>query len=276
MTAAPLLAAGQVLGTTVYRWPQAVDRALLISDLHVPSDGGAAFDHLQAAAAAARQLAAPLFVLGDLFDSYVAASQVSTGVWRDTAALFGELTAAGVPVAILHGNRDFMMGSEFERASGARVVPGALRVALCGVDTLLAHGDEFCVRDLPYQRAKKWLRHPVTRWIGRHLPLRLALSLAERARQKSRAVIASGDQERFLPTQAAVEAAFGDGVRQLVFGHIHRRAHGVAGPGRYWVLPAFDAQGVGLLADARGLSAMCWGGGDPLPLPEPDPCPFPV
>ncbi|MCB9887742.1 MAG: UDP-2,3-diacylglucosamine diphosphatase [Planctomycetes bacterium] len=277
MSAAPLQVVGALLGTAVFRWNQPVAAAVLISDLHVPSDGGAAFAHLQDAVAAARQAQRPLFVLGDLFDSYVSAAQVRTGIWRDTAALFGAAVAGGSPVVILHGNRDFLLGAEFERASGARVVAGALRVALAGVETLLAHGDELCQRDLPYQRAKRWLRHPVTRFVGRHLPLSLALSLAERARRRSRAVIASGDQSRFLPTAAAVAAAFADGVQQLVFGHIHRHATGEVGGGRYRVLPAFDQDGVGLLADDRGLRPVRFlPGGQVEPVDEPGPCPFPA
>ncbi len=277
MSESRLQAAADLLGTAVFRWPQPVATAVLISDLHVPVDGGAAFTHLQAAVAAARLQRRPLFVLGDLFDSYVSAAQVRTGIWRETAALFAATGAAGCPVVVLHGNRDFMLGAEFERASSARVVAGALLVTLAGIPTLLAHGDELCLNDLPYQRAKRWLRHPLTRFIGRHLPLNLALSLAERARRRSRKVIASGDQARFLPTAWAVDAAFIDGVQQLVFGHIHRHAAGAAGGGRYRVLPAFDQDGVGLLADAQGLRPVRFlPGGQVEPVTEPGPCPFPA
>lgn len=276
MSVVRLPTVGTVLGTSVYRWPEPVQDAVLVSDLHVPSDGGAALDYLVAAVAAAKARRCALFVLGDLFDSYVSAAQVRTGVWRETAGLLAGLTAAGSPVAILHGNRDFLMGAEFERAAGAPVVAGALRMSLAGVETLLAHGDEFCVRDLPYQRAKKWLRHPITRALGRRLPLAAALSLAERARRRSRTVIATGDQSRFLPTGRAIEAAFADGVQQLVFGHIHRHAKGTVEGGCYRVLPAFDAGGVGLLASASGLAPVRFlAGGGVEPVPEPEPCPFP-
>lgn len=241
-----------VLGTAVGDAGAAGDAAILISDLHVPAGGGAVVDALGSALMAARRRRASLFVLGDLFDTYVSARQVRVGVWRDVAQRFAAAVADGVPIAVLHGNRDFLLGAEFATASGARIVAGGLRGTIGGADLLLLHGDELCVNDLPYQRAKRWLRNPVLGAFARRLPLAVALRVAERARRKSREVIATGDQLRFLPTTAALTAAFASGAAHLVFGHIHRFRHGHCGGGTYWVLPAFDEAGGGLLVE-RGV-----------------------
>ena len=237
----------RVLGTAVEELPADDRPALLVSDLHVAAGGGEVVENLRGVLAAAQRIGARVFVLGDLFDSYVCAAQIRTGIWRDVAADFKAAVDAGVEIRVLHGNRDFLLGPEFEAASGARLSAGGLRVRLAGADTLLLHGDELCVNDLPYQRAKRWLRHPVTRWVARHLPLRLALAAAERARARSAKVIAGGDPARFLPTRGALRAAFGTGASQLVFGHIHRHSSGPFGAARYHVVPAFDATGTGLM-----------------------------
>lgn len=265
-----------VLGTAVRPAPNDAPVALLVSDLHLPADGGPTVAALHGALAAARRLGAALFVLGDLFDSYVCRAQVRHGVWRDVAGAFAAATAAGVPIVVLHGNRDFMLGSEFAAASRATVVAGGLRGRLGGVDTLLLHGDELCQHDLPYQRAKRWLRHPATRWLLARLPLGLALRTAARARARSAAVVRQGDQSRFLPTAAAVGAAFATGVSRLVFGHIHRHSHGRHGGGEYWVLPAFDASATGLLLRDGAAAPVRFHGtdGEPEPVPLPSPCPF--
>lgn len=234
-----------VLGTCIEPLRAPAERALLVSDLHIGSDGGAPLQHLRHAVEVAAAAGATLLVLGDLFDSYVARAQVRHGVWREVAALFARAGADGVPVAVLVGNRDFLLGEEFATASRVQLAPGGLRGVVGGVDTLLLHGDELCQNDLPYQRAKRWLRHPLTRWLARHLPLRLAFAVAERARRKSRMVVAAGDQTRFLPTRSALGTALGVAPR-LVFGHVHRRANGRLGAGEYWVLPAGDAEGIGL------------------------------
>lgn len=243
-----------VLGTRIFDDYGGGDRAaFLISDLHVPQDGGAVVAHLGGVLRAAAAVGARVFVLGDLFDSYVSRRQVCTGVWRDVAARFAAAAEAGAEVTLLHGNRDFLLGPEFAAAGRVRIVSGGLRLRLGAVDTLLLHGDELCQNDLPYQRAKRWLRHPVTRGLARHLPLRLALAAGARARARSQRVIQGGDQTRFEPTEAALAAVFATGVQRLVFGHIHRFAHGARGAGEYWVLPAFDRQPVGLVARGEAL-----------------------
>lgn len=235
-----------VLGTVI-RGGAAADRAVLISDLHVGSDGGAVVEALDAAIRHARDHADALFVLGDLYDSYVSRAQIRVGVWRDVAARFAAAAEAGLRIVVLVGNRDFLLGDEFALASRAELVHGGYRATLGGVDTLMMHGDELCQNDLPYQRAKRWLRHPLTRGLARRLPLSWAERAAERARQKSKNVIQSGDQTRFLPSERAVAAAVAAGVSRLVFGHIHRHSAGRFGEAEYRVLPAFDERGVGLV-----------------------------
>jgi UDP-2,3-diacylglucosamine hydrolase len=268
--------AGAVLGTPVHRLPAAVADALLISDLHVPADGGQALARLRAAVDFVCRSRLPLFVLGDLFDSYVCRAQAGVGVWREVAGLLAAVASTGAPVHLLHGNRDFLLGAEFAAASGAHIVAGGLRVPLGGVDTLLLHGDELCVNDRPYQRAKRWLRSAPVRHLCRALPLSLALWVAARARARSQRVVQRGDQQRFLPTGGAVDAALATGVRRLVFGHIHRHARGGRGGGEYLVLPAFDATGIGFLVRDGGIAAVCFGGpeGPPEPVPPPPPLPL--
>ncbi len=248
-----------VLGTRIFDLDGGERPTVVVSDLHVPADGGQVFAWLGTLLASAGRERARVLVLGDLFDSYVSPAQLQVGIWREIAARFAAATAQGAQIAVLHGNRDFLLGDEWTRATGAVVVPGGLRTVLAGRRTLLLHGDELCQNDLPYQRAKRWLRRPWVRGLARRLPLRTALWVAERARRRSMQVIRSGDQSRFLPTRAAIATALACDVEHLVFGHIHRLALGTFGTGEYRVLPAFDRDGVRLqvgaevaFVDARG------------------------
>jgi UDP-2,3-diacylglucosamine hydrolase len=268
----------RVLGTTVHTVAGDGD-ALIVSDLHVPEDGGPVVDHLAAVLELAAARRTRVFVLGDLFDSYVSPAQLRVGVWQQVAALCRQATARGAELTVLHGNRDFLLGAEFERATGGLVVPGGIRTRLGGRDALLLHGDELCVNDLPYQRAKRWLRSLPVRALARSLPLGVALRLAARARRRSQRVIATGDPARFLPTAGAVGAAFALGVELLVFGHIHRASHGVPpghGRGEYWVLPAFDRDGVALRCAANALHLCRFRPGAATPLEPPPPLPLPA
>lgn len=246
----------RVLGTRIVHLPEEPPSAIVLSDLHVPADGGRVVEWLEGALRAARERGAHVFVLGDLFDSYVSAAQVRTGIWREVAGRFAAAAEDGVCSHLVVGNRDFLLGPEFAAAARLQLVHGGLRVRLGGTDTLLLHGDELCVADLPYQKAKWWLRQPLVRWIARRLPLGVAIRVAERARRRSRRVVQSGDPSRFLPTRSALVEALSSGSPQLIFGHIHRHASGSLGSGRYWVLPAFDSDPIVLLADAQGIAPM--------------------
>ena len=227
-------------------------RTILISDLHIPEGGGPAhvmFCELLSAVEDPAQTR--LIVLGDLFDFYTGPRQNEVGVWREVAQALAAAVERGLSVTLLHGNRDFMLDAAFAELGRCRVVAGGLQIALDDQPCLLLHGDELCQRDLPYQRAKRLLRHPMTRAILRCLPLSLSMRLAQRARDRSATVIASGDQTRFDPTAGAMREVFDGGAASVVFGHIHRPARGrfeasadSQASGDYAILPAFDETGV--------------------------------
>lgn len=257
----------RVLGTEVFALSGGERATFVLSDLHVPDGGGRVVDALDRVLQRAVAVRGRVLVLGDLFDSYVTQRQIGTGVWRAVAERIRAAVDRGVEVALLHGNRDFLLGAEWERATGSVLVRGGMRTELAGADTLLVHGDELCQDDLPYQRAKRWLRSAAVRGLSRVLPVSLALRVARRARQRSRQVIAQGDQGRFLPTPEALDAVFALGVQALVFGHVHRRSAGAHGGGNYFVLPAFDEGAVHL--EAAPVLRFTTADGTPVEAPAP-------
>ena len=222
------------------------ERTLLISDLHVPRDGGAVLSDFEAVLADARARAAQtrVLVLGDLFEFLVGHKQLSLGKWADTVAALRRSSDAGVSITVLHGNRDFMMDRRFADRAGCRVVPGGLRFRLGERDCLALHGDELCTKDLAYQRSKVWLRHPITRVIIRNLPISWAMRIGQRVRKESGESFEPRDPARYDAVAGAVRSAFAIGVDLLVFGHVHRPARGMFDDRSYAVLPAFDQEPV--------------------------------
>jgi len=243
----------KVLGTAIEDLSAAPrSRTVVVSDLHLPADPSPAFDWLEdlLERAARSPSETRVVVLGDLFDVWVSDAQLRARAWSRAVAAIAATTARGVDVLVAHGNRDYMLGARFASVTGCRIVAGGLRLALAGRDALLLHGDELCTRDLPYQRAKRWLRHPLTRGFLRVLPARAALFLAARARAQSRAVQSRGTRDSYEATAAAIEAAFAtSSCDVLVHGHVHRAARTPFGGTReVLVLPAFDEAGVHLVA----------------------------
>lgn len=164
-----------------------------------------------------------VFIHGDLFDFYVGPRQGRQPFYRTLFEELRRMVAAGVEVAVLHGNRDFLMGRCFEEA-GVAILPDGVTLRLGGMKVHLSHGDAFCIHDRSYQFwARGVLRAAPVRALVRSLPVWMAVWLAKRYRAVSgRKVRKMGEGSR-LPTVF-------DGVRQLlgkepfdavICGHIH-------------------------------------------------------
>jgi UDP-2,3-diacylglucosamine hydrolase len=197
---------------------------LFASDLHLDSEAPWAIDAFIAFLQGPARNAEALYLLGDLFEVWVGDDDDNSDNNRTCAAL-GALTASGVPVYAIHGNRDFLLGESFAARTGVKLLPDPVLVELYGVPTLLSHGDVFCTEDTSYQQLRSIVRQ--TSWQERFLslPLDARRQLASAARAGSKA-----HTERTIPTimdvnPDAVLCAFrATGARRLIHGHTHRPA----------------------------------------------------
>src|SRR5690606_10371065 len=169
--------------TPAYNAPMAT---LFISDLHLdPSRPGITrllgeFLDGQARGADA------LYILGDLFETWVGDDDPSeTGAF--VANRLKALADSGVPVSFMHGNRDFLLGEDYARRAGMALLADPARIELAGGPVLLMHGDTLCTDDVAYQQFRAQTRDPA--WQARFLsqPLAARLAFARQAREASRA-----------------------------------------------------------------------------------------
>lgn len=197
---------------------------LFASDLHLDSESPWAIDAFLKFLAGPARGAEALYLLGDLFEVWVGDDDDNADNARTCAGLKA-LTDSGVAVYALHGNRDFLLGEQFARRTGVKLLPDPVMVDLYGVPTLLSHGDVFCTEDASYQQLRSIVRQP--KWQRRFLglPLGARRSLASAARAGSKA-----HTERTIPTimdvnpDAVTRAFRATGARRLVHGHTHRPA----------------------------------------------------
>ncbi len=198
--------------------------SLFASDLHLDSEAPWAIDAFTAFLAGPARSAESLYLLGDLFEVWVGDDDDDPDIRRACAAL-AALTASGVQTYAIHGNRDFLLGTEFARSTGVRLLPDPVLMDLHGVPTLLSHGDIFCTDDYSYQELRSIVRRPT--WQRRFLKLPIAArrDLASAARAGSRV-----HTQRVVPqimdvNPAAVTRALqATGTRRLIHGHTHRPA----------------------------------------------------
>jgi UDP-2,3-diacylglucosamine hydrolase len=198
--------------------------SLFASDLHLDSEAPWAIDAFLAFLAGPARKGEALYLLGDLFEVWVGDDDDNPDNTRACAGL-AALTASGVPVYALHGNRDFLLGTGFARRTGVKLLPDPVSIDLYGVPTLLSHGDVFCTEDFSYQELRSIVRKPGWQRRFLSLPLESRRVLANAARAGSKA-----HTRRTIPTimdvdPAAVLRAFrATGARRLIHGHTHRPA----------------------------------------------------
>lgn len=231
-------------------------KTLFVSDLHLDASEPAAGTQFTRFLASTARGAEALYILGDLFESWIGDDDDDPYRAGICAAL-AELTGAGVPCYVMHGNRDFLLGRGFEERTGAFLVGDPLIVELYGEPVLLTHGDALCTADHAYQRLRALVRAP--RWQQRFLRLPLAVrrALAARARSGSRRHLQRTTYEIMDVEPAAVLAAMrACQVRSLVHGHTHRPAvHALTldgGAARRIVLGAWHDAGSCLVWDTHG------------------------
>lgn len=234
-------------------WPRIeLERgALCVGDLHLdassPSSGRPLEEFL------AREARAPaLVVLGDLFETWVGPAHAELAGARAVLATLARWSQAGRALHLVPGNRDFLLGEDFERACGARVHARGCIARLGAGSTLLIHGDELCTLDLGYQRLKRVLRSAPLLALAPRVPSSLALALARRLRARSvRAIAAKPSSQKEQQTDEVRRLALAAGADTLLCGHAHAyRDQALAGGPRWIVLDAFGGpRDVGEVAD---------------------------
>ena len=197
---------------------------LFISDLHLsderPEITALLLHFLQNDAAQARAL----YILGDLFEVWLGDDAVLPA-YQPVLEGLRTLIGRGVPVYVMHGNRDFLMGEGFVRQSGCRLIPDPTVIELNGERTLLMHGDTLCSDDVEYQRFRMQVRNPDTQRQFLALPLEQRTAVAKQYRSASRERTRYKAEEIMDVNQQTVAGAMREyGVQQLIHGHTHRPA----------------------------------------------------
>ena len=198
--------------------------SLFISDLHLDEARPQIVDLYTRFLKQEARNAEALYILGDLFESWIGDDDDSV-LAQQVAAATRALHDSGVPVFFMHGNRDFLLGADYAARAGMTLLTDPTIVELGGERVLLMHGDTLCTDDIDYQKFRTLVRNP--EWQRQFLskPLVERRAFAAQARGESRKQTAMKAAEIMDVNQAAVEAALREhGVRRMIHGHTHRPA----------------------------------------------------
>jgi UDP-2,3-diacylglucosamine hydrolase len=222
--------------------------SLLISDLHLTEERPEANERFIGFIEDQARSAEALYILGDFFEYWIGDDDLEEPFNAVIAGLLADLTRRGVPVSLMHGNRDFLIGERFCAATGARLLEDPSLVEIGGVKTLLMHGDTLCTDDHEYQAWRRKARDPAfqAQFLAKTLPERRQAIMG--MREKSKQVVQEKTAEIMDVSDDAVRQALRrHGVRRLIHGHTHRpgrHALEVDGePCERWVLPDWYGRG---------------------------------
>ncbi|MEZ0210770.1 MAG: UDP-2,3-diacylglucosamine diphosphatase [Methylophilus sp.] len=200
----------------------------IISDLHLSAQRPAvtqAFLHwLEVEVAHAESL----YILGDFFEVWVGddvLNDVQHGAeFLPVVQALRKLSDGGVKLYFMHGNRDFLIGEDFAKASGLQLLTDPTLIQAGNRRILLSHGDALCTDDTAYQQFRSQVRN--LQWQRAFLAQSLAarIAFAEQARNQSAQNKAVQPIDIMDVNQSAVEQLVieYEYPEMLLHGHTHR------------------------------------------------------
>lgn len=195
---------------------------LFISDLHLSGQRPHIIELFTAFLNTRARDADALYILGDLFEAWIGDDFVP-GELRGVIKALRGFSASNHQLYVMHGNRDFLLGEQFEVMTGCQLLPDPYLIDLYGTPTLLSHGDLLCSDDVEYQKFRSQVRDPS--WQKAFLDKSVAQrqAFADQARQESQVQTRQKSLQIMDVNQDDVEQIFLQyDVSRLIHGHTHR------------------------------------------------------
>jgi len=230
---------------------------LFVADLHLSAERPTLYETFLRFLDEHARNAAALYILGDLFEYWVGDEDADDAFNGGVIDALGALARTGVPVYLMHGNRDFLIGRRAAERGGLQLIADPTVIDVYGTRTLLMHGDTLCTDDVAYQRARARWRRPFILRAFLTLPFALRRRIGLKLRAKSERTKKQTPPEIMDVNAQAVESVLRSfGYPRLIHGHTHRPARHLHHIDGYtcerWVLGDWYRRGSFLACDAAG------------------------
>lgn len=194
-----------------------------ISDIHLQVHDTATFgawsQYLRTTVADA------VFVLGDLFEVWIGDDVLGADSPFEQACVdVLHAAAQRLDLFILHGNRDFLMGSRLMAACQAKLLPDPCVLDFAQHRWVLSHGDAWCIADTEYQQFRQMARSSVWQQAFLQKPLEERRQIARAMRNQSEARKQVQAHYADVDTALASAALNALGAEHLIHGHTHQPA----------------------------------------------------
>lgn len=194
-------------------------KAVFISDLHLHPEEQSILDRFNAFVSWAATSTEKLYILGDFFHAWPGDDAIDSWSLGIAKQIQG-LKKAGVEVFYMHGNRDFLLGKNFQELAGWTILTEPSLVYFGNIPVLLVHGDGYCTRDRAHQWFRCLTRNALFCAIFKHISLKTRLRLVGALRSRN--------YHKSLEQMDVVKEAFikdmqAHQVCHLIHGHTHKQ-----------------------------------------------------
>ena len=196
---------------------------LFISDLHLTPDRPQTNELFFKFLATINKATDSLYILGDLFEFWIGDDAAEITGQAEVVYAIRNLVDRGVEVYFMHGNRDFLVGADFAKASGCQLLSDPTQITLNGERVLLMHGDSMCTDDIAHQKFRRLVND--AQWQKEFLSYSVEkrLQLARNARAQSSLHKAMTSMDIMDVNKDSVEQEINRrNVDVLIHGHTHR------------------------------------------------------
>ena len=187
-----------------------------------------------------------LYILGDLFEAWIGDDDQNDFISNIQSALLK--INKTTEVFFMHGNRDFLIGSEFASSSGLKLLNDPCSEEMFGNQVLLMHGDLLCIEDHDYQAFRKTSRDP--KWQNEFLTktIQERQEIADNLRTISKEATGTKKEEIMdVSATEVIRTMKESSINLLIHGHTHRpKSHKITvndQPAERIVLGDWDAYG---------------------------------
>lgn len=196
-------------------------QAVFISDIHLHPQQPEITQRFLNFLEWARENTQAIYILGDFF--HVWAGDDTREEWTNTIATqLANLSASGVRLYYMHGNRDFLLGSTFLQQASMTLLPDPYVLDLGDNLVLITHGDQYCTQDRSHQWLRKLTRNRLFPKLFLRIPPQLRLKLVNQVRHHS-----EYNKSKIPAKMAVVCSAMFSQMQQMkvntvIHGHIHQ------------------------------------------------------
>ena len=163
-----------------------------------------------------------MFILGDLFEAWLG-DDLGLAMYPEVATLLAQQPQQGTQIYFISGNRDFLVGEAFSRATGVTLLPEAYQLQMGKDRILMLHGATMCTDDIDYQKFRQQGRQPRWQIEFQAQPADVRIAIASQYRQQSQSLPAQKPESIMDVSEAEVlfQLQQHDCI-VLIHGHTHR------------------------------------------------------